>query len=316
MATRFQKRMFSDDAVPTALLGYTYWYDTGTTEGGEAVYYDETDTYAYWYDGAGWVVSVVADVGGTPTNFFDGSPLTGDGAWSGELAVTTVDTYIGAWTWETINRNRDYSITGLAEYYRENWQLVRSRHTTINPFESQLGETASSLTAYNGTDSQTITPPTGSAYGFSSLPSTPQDFTGYTTLVDHVFYTAPYTYAGKPVYVSLSQYGGDVNTYPATVIDVPVVLYSPTALYWYCIAIPQADTLSGSFTSTVISGTTYQRTFGYFGSYQDALPDDTYFGLTTDTIDFRCVSDVPTYEQRGIEWYKQTQTWQSKSPWI
>lgn len=60
----------STDAVPADLQGSTYWYDTGTTENAESVFYGVGDVYAYWYDGADWIVTIVADVGGTPTNLF------------------------------------------------------------------------------------------------------------------------------------------------------------------------------------------------------------------------------------------------------
>ena len=77
----------STDAVPAALQGTKYWYDTGTTENDEAVYYDNlTGLYAYWNDGTDWIVSAVADVGGTPTDYFD---LDGQGDWTGTITIGT-----------------------------------------------------------------------------------------------------------------------------------------------------------------------------------------------------------------------------------
>ncbi len=60
----------SSDAVPSALQGEVFWHDTETTENGEKVYYDPTDTYAYWSDGSTWLISAVADVGGSPSSYF------------------------------------------------------------------------------------------------------------------------------------------------------------------------------------------------------------------------------------------------------
>ncbi len=60
----------SSDAVPTGLQGEVVWEDSGLFENGEKVYYDPTDTWAYWNDGSAWIVTVKADVGGTPTNYF------------------------------------------------------------------------------------------------------------------------------------------------------------------------------------------------------------------------------------------------------
>ena len=68
----------STDASPSALQGTKYWYDTGTTENDEAVYYDNlTGLYAKWTDADGDVIiSGVADVGGTPTDYFRSIPET------------------------------------------------------------------------------------------------------------------------------------------------------------------------------------------------------------------------------------------------
>lgn len=92
----------SEDASEAALLGSTYWYDTGTTESGESVYYDTSDTYAFWYSGAQWNITLIADVGGTPFFFYageDGTPtgdMTGIGAWGGTITVGEV-TISDAW---------------------------------------------------------------------------------------------------------------------------------------------------------------------------------------------------------------------------
>ena len=66
----FDFRTESTDSVPAALNGSVYWYDTGTTENSEKVYYDASDAYARWHDGVKWIVSAVADVGGSPINYF------------------------------------------------------------------------------------------------------------------------------------------------------------------------------------------------------------------------------------------------------
>ena len=86
----FDKRTSSTDAVPSALQGSVYWYDTGTTLNSESIYYESTDTYAYWNDGADWLITVVADVDTTPTDKFtlSGSTFTGAGAWSGALTLS------------------------------------------------------------------------------------------------------------------------------------------------------------------------------------------------------------------------------------
>jgi len=46
------------------------WEDSGATENGEIVYHDSTGNYAYWNDGSAWLISAVADVGGSPVDYF------------------------------------------------------------------------------------------------------------------------------------------------------------------------------------------------------------------------------------------------------
>ena len=93
-------RTTSTDAVPEALQGTRYWYDVGTQVNGEKVYYDNaTDAYAYWNDGADWLLTAVADVDGTPTDYFedDGTgTLTGNGSWSGTITASEY-TIADAW---------------------------------------------------------------------------------------------------------------------------------------------------------------------------------------------------------------------------
>ena len=60
----------SSDAVPEVLRGTRYWHDTGTTENGEKVLHDSTGEFAYWNDGSAWLISAVADVGGSPVDCF------------------------------------------------------------------------------------------------------------------------------------------------------------------------------------------------------------------------------------------------------
>lgn len=89
----------SDDAVPEALQGSNYWYDTGTTENAESVFYDTSNAYAYWNDGADWVITAVADVGAALVDYFMvqvGPDLTGFGAFSGTIAISE-DTIADAW---------------------------------------------------------------------------------------------------------------------------------------------------------------------------------------------------------------------------
>lgn len=86
----FDYRTTASDTVQPGLEGSTYWYDTGTTEGGEPVYYDTSETYAYWKTGFGYWVTVIADVGELPDDYYDQTG-TGQAGWAGgSLAFSDV----------------------------------------------------------------------------------------------------------------------------------------------------------------------------------------------------------------------------------
>lgn len=58
------------DCTPSGLNADVVWHDSGAVNSGKIVWHDPTDTYAFWYNGTEWFVTVIADVGGTPTNYF------------------------------------------------------------------------------------------------------------------------------------------------------------------------------------------------------------------------------------------------------
>jgi len=86
----FEKVTTSANASPAALIGSVYWYDTGTEVNDEAVYYDASDTYAYWNNATSWLITIVADVDTVATNKFTlaGSTFTGAGAFTGTLTLS------------------------------------------------------------------------------------------------------------------------------------------------------------------------------------------------------------------------------------
>ena len=95
-----ERRTSSTDAVPVALQGDHYWHDTGTTNEGEKVYYDNASkTYAFWYDGETWLITVIADVATTPTDYFVEVP--------DQITVSGADNFT--------DTNGVYSVTGDAD---------------------------------------------------------------------------------------------------------------------------------------------------------------------------------------------------------
>ena len=74
----------SSNASVSGLLGSVQWYDTGTLVNSKILYYDFSDIYARWWDGSYWIVSIIADVDGSPTDFYKLQPwpnvITSSGA--------------------------------------------------------------------------------------------------------------------------------------------------------------------------------------------------------------------------------------------
>jgi len=81
--------------VPEVLRGTRYWHDTGTTENGEKVLHDSSGEYAYWnHPTDGLIVSAVADVGGSPVDYFkelppEEPPIVDAGGYT--LTYTSID---------------------------------------------------------------------------------------------------------------------------------------------------------------------------------------------------------------------------------
>lgn len=128
-------------------LADVYWYDSGDVEGGESVYYDANETYAIWYTGSVWKISLVSDVGGTPANAFvsSGSEVLGvytaTGTNTGSVTVNSLPMVGEAWT-KTANDNGDgtYDVVitqyKTTEYtgtsYTENASYTETTVVTLN----------------------------------------------------------------------------------------------------------------------------------------------------------------------------------------
>ena len=83
------------DQVYPAALDTAIWTDSGTTYAGQTVYYDAGNVYALYLSGSNYRISLIADIGGTPDNYFQSSTITdllseyiGYGAWTGGVIVS------------------------------------------------------------------------------------------------------------------------------------------------------------------------------------------------------------------------------------
>jgi len=100
--------------APEAIRGARIWHTTGTTENGKKVYYDPTDTWAYWnHPTDGMIVTVVGDVGGSPVDCFKEQryPETFEASGAGNSSYngvwSTYDGYYDRWRIEIEDLTRE-----------------------------------------------------------------------------------------------------------------------------------------------------------------------------------------------------------------
>lgn len=230
---------------------------------------------------------------------------------------------ISQWSWLNIDRRREYSKTQAGEdFFRENWTVTRSR-VSNKVFTSELGDTAGSLSAYNGGVTETVTAPTYDFFSFTSMVSATDWF---AELEDVPFYPAGYNRGGKPVYILSEQSPRDTTKACVLFYEYQAKPYSGINTYWQVGQCSSAEATSGTFAKSAVmfaasdllaanridyptpTGPTYRRAAG-------AESGTGAITSTASTENFRCVSDLQSYSQQGVEWYTQTQTWIAKSPW-
>lgn len=91
--TRTYVREVDNEALPVPDLTGMKFYDSGVEFNDVAVMYGEGDNYAMWTHATlGAVITTVADIGQTPTNYFllSGGTYTGTGTWTGTFTLTTI----------------------------------------------------------------------------------------------------------------------------------------------------------------------------------------------------------------------------------
>lgn len=175
----FDRTTTSTDAVPAALQGSIYWYDTETLENSEAVYYEPTDTYALWNHGTGWIVTVGADVGSLVADVFLSYPAdvvvsgSAQGPFNGTYSFTAIADgrpkfvhdsssdyqilYVDAETrWE-------HQFLGLTAYYIEGFEYLPPKSGWV------LGNVSGAIPTYAYTDPSTPLVGVGSWSGTLTL---------------------------------------------------------------------------------------------------------------------------------------------------
>ena len=232
------------------------------------------------------------------------------------MAVTT------GWMWGSINRNRDYTIAGTIEYFRENWQLTRFRVSDA-AYSSELGDTATSLAAVNGGVTETITPPVFNALKIEDSTDVALSWNGLVTLPyeDYDFYELPWEWNGQKAYGGNKNCQQDSSAGLSQAIDptyFPIIMHDAVlATDWIMVAEPESVLQSGQL-SYADAAAYVTAKFQIMAYSSDGAGSPIHAGavdFVDTTIPFRCTGDAQTYDQPSVDWYRQTQTWIARSPW-
>lgn len=316
------------------------WVEDGTHDG-EPSYKSVVGETTYWlfYDDGHW--GIAATKGDWSGGYFDrhnanpvGSYQTG-GAWTGTIDVALAGVQ-SAWQWELIRRAVDVAyIAPVGRREKKNWQLLRFRSSTA-PFISQLGETATDLTAYNGGITETISVPEEEVGGEAATGIYFSGNTPFSAKDDTLWLPTGKTSYGSPIYAPSSELPGTADKVNLMYIGI----WSGTAGYWVVAECTAAQKTNGDplgsgaaphtrvsqYDSSVqIGGHTGRfssvagravnaatATGNFVGSYDLSAATYLFDGYT---IRLECVADVQTYPNTGCPWHMQKQTWALRTEW-
>ena len=252
------------------------------------------------------------------------------------------------WEWTSLARTYVDSFSGGA-YSAKSPTTVQRFRFSDDGWNAQAGtqlsegDQSSSLSGYNGGTTETITAPTMAGVGrFGTNTNWADNTSNWIESGGH---------NGKSMYTqnSLSKYdSGLVDViFFADVLLYSDFSYDSSC--WWCCAVAPNDLgalptkfyedewdpgigpnlpyyiptgtdiriINGAKTSTTTIASAFSPV--YFSSVVladlDSPPKDwtsnSTFSTATRTINFECISDVQSYSPRGVEWYKQTQTWRT-----
>lgn len=215
------------------------------------------------------------------------------------------------WEWASINRAKDFTIVNSQNVFRENWSIERFR-ISDDTYSSQLGESATSITAYNGGVTETVNCPTYPAYSFD----TSQNWVNAGVLWIPTGFTRSGVAAYK--YVESAKYNSTKNL----VLFLGTI--SGTARYLVA-EVTSSELSSGTWLNeysdySALGLGTSHKSSSYTtltGTYTGVAPysGNSTLSSTATSATFYCTSDTQIYNTSGVSWYTQRQVWQSKTPW-
>ena len=226
------------------------------------------------------------------------------------MAVTS------GWEWISINRSTEESLFYGSRVVKRAWQLTRKRISDA-AYSSEDGTMQTSLSGYNGDVTETITCPILPIVTFGTATNWTETTTKW---VPSVFaangYPAYEAYGSKmllspPLYVFQIAHATVDYFSGVGVWGVAQSSYVTDAHTWnstYPVASMETQNTGHAWASI------HGKTIAYAKAGAYGVPTTASLNANGQ-LGFFCTSDVQSYEDRGVDWFVQTQTWTYNEPW-
>jgi len=235
------------------------------------------------------------------------------------------------WEWTQIQRTTQQSYVGTLLFKKRVWSLERKR-TSNDTFSSLIDTTATSLSAYNGGVTETISCPTTNYVTFTSISADCNFAKTGDKWVETGFYQNGYpTYSPYNASISplIDGSGSNILVYYLCLKR----LTSSTNFCWGVTFALDVHAKAGAYIQTWTDESTEVReTTGAAsardtnGRVLDYVDSQTYYmgnfvgsattALTTaGTLGFYCTEDKQNYNTPSVDWFTQVQTWEYNEPW-
>ena len=243
--------------------------------------------------------------------------------------------FTSEWEWQNINRGLDYTVIDNANLKRNNWTLTRMRYSN-DIYTSELDAKSTSLTAYNGGVPETIGSVTGSLITGAQF-----DTDTIYTLDETVWVETGYTRWGSPSYrmedaaanipdssktniLTKMTTGGSYPTetlcWAVIELDNDVADNNGWSSSWTATALTYPGVRSATFTRQIsdpvgVDGQVLLASTSRLWSPAASNDSTVSIGSFPSSGTFLCTGDTQQYQQRGVDWYQQVQTWSFKDSW-
>ena len=236
------------------------------------------------------------------------------------------------WEWGSMPTTLDTNITavsGVSVYLVKKTDSYSRSRISNDVYVTELGDTAATISGFNGGVTATVTAKSSEEYVMF-----PEATASNWTRVFTIWRTTGHVVNGRESYWSDGRNSPDASK--RNVIWLGATGYGPLPYQWLCAesttALIEANTWNkstgahanaigtGLYLSLAASPMTPARQNFNLEPYPWGGTTGTFSGAATGaTVKLRtpltCVADSRNYEDGGVDWYTQTQTWESKTGW-